>query len=152
MPSKTWVVGEEVLAADFNAYVQEQVVATFPTVAARDAAITAPKPGMACYVTGAKVPCFYDGTNWIGTQSGNAMYTSNAGGGADIPYPAAFKAPPAVVIMVMTPAGGNPCWGSLHTASNATRAHVLYLNSVGGVVSLLPSYALQVSWVAIGPI
>lgn len=38
MPQKTWVVGEEVLAADFNTYVQNQVVARFPTVAARDAA------------------------------------------------------------------------------------------------------------------
>lgn len=45
MPSKVWVVGEEVLAADFNPYVQEQVVATFANTAARDAAITAPKNG-----------------------------------------------------------------------------------------------------------
>jgi hypothetical protein len=37
MPQKVWVVGEEVLAADFNLYVQQQVVASFPTTAARDA-------------------------------------------------------------------------------------------------------------------
>src|SRR5204862_160260 len=50
MPSKVWVVGEEVLAADFNPYVQEQVVATFPNAAARDAALTAPKPGQHVYM------------------------------------------------------------------------------------------------------
>ena len=46
MATKTWVVGEEVLAADFNTYVQKQVVATFPNAAARDAALPAPTVGM----------------------------------------------------------------------------------------------------------
>lgn len=50
MPTKTWVVGEEVLAADFNAMVQKQVVATFANAAARDAALPAPTPGMVCYL------------------------------------------------------------------------------------------------------
>jgi len=50
MPTKIWAVGEEVLAADFNDYVQEQVVATFPNAAARAAAITAPIPGMLTYL------------------------------------------------------------------------------------------------------
>lgn len=45
MPTKTWVVGEEVLAADFNTYVQTQVVARFATVAARDAAWPAATAG-----------------------------------------------------------------------------------------------------------
>jgi hypothetical protein len=48
MPYKVWVVGEEVLAADFNDYLQEQVVATFPNAAARDAAILAPNAGQLC--------------------------------------------------------------------------------------------------------
>lgn len=34
---KTWVVGEEVLAPDFNNFIQTQVVAQFNTVAERDA-------------------------------------------------------------------------------------------------------------------
>lgn len=45
MPSKVWALGEEVLAADFNPYVQEQVIGTFATAATRDAQIVAPKPG-----------------------------------------------------------------------------------------------------------
>jgi len=50
VPTKTWVVGEEVLAADFNTFVQKQVVATFANAAARDAAIPSPTPGTACYL------------------------------------------------------------------------------------------------------
>jgi len=51
MPTKTWVVGEEVLAADFNTMVQRQVVATFPNAAGRTAAIPSPTPGMVSYLT-----------------------------------------------------------------------------------------------------
>jgi hypothetical protein len=52
MPYKTWAVGEEVLAADFQTYLQKQVIATFANAAARDAAITAPVAGQAVYLTG----------------------------------------------------------------------------------------------------
>ena len=51
MPQKTWAVGEEVLAADFNAYVQDQVVPQFPTSAARDAEWAAPPNGALCVTT-----------------------------------------------------------------------------------------------------
>jgi uroporphyrinogen-III decarboxylase len=37
MPTKVWAVGEELLAADMNTFVQQQVVSTFPNAAARDA-------------------------------------------------------------------------------------------------------------------
>ena len=50
MPFKVWAIGEEVLAADFQAFVQNQVVATFPSAAARDAAITTPLDGQCCYL------------------------------------------------------------------------------------------------------
>lgn len=50
MPSKIWVVGEEVLAPDFNTYVQQQVVAQFPTTAARGAGITTPVAGQPSYI------------------------------------------------------------------------------------------------------
>lgn len=48
--TKTWVVGEEVLAPDFNSYVQTQVVAQFANAAARDA-WGAPPVGAFCVTT-----------------------------------------------------------------------------------------------------
>jgi hypothetical protein len=50
MPTKTWAVGEEVLAADFNAYVQRQVVATFANAAARNTALPSPTVGMVVHL------------------------------------------------------------------------------------------------------
>ena len=50
MPTKVWQPGEAVISSDFNQMVQEQVVPTFATAAARDAAIPAPKVGMFCFM------------------------------------------------------------------------------------------------------
>jgi hypothetical protein len=59
---KTWAVGEEVLAADHNSYLQSQVVARFPSASARTAQLPAPglnqlsmrddAPGLIEYWTG----------------------------------------------------------------------------------------------------
>jgi hypothetical protein len=51
MPQKTWVVGEEVLAADFNLYVQNQTVPQFPNTATRDSQWTSPPVGAMCVTT-----------------------------------------------------------------------------------------------------
>lgn len=56
MPTRTWVVGEEVLAADFNTFVQQQVVSTFANTAARDAWSSAPN--------GARCVTLDTGTKW----------------------------------------------------------------------------------------
>lgn len=69
MPFKVWAVGEEVLAADFNDYLQEQVVATFPTIVARDASITAPQEGQMCYVVETRLLYMWNGTAWITTTA-----------------------------------------------------------------------------------
>lgn len=66
MPHKVWAIGEEVLAADMNAYVQEQVVGTFANAAARDAAITAPKAGMVSYLADTRRYSAHDGIAWAG--------------------------------------------------------------------------------------
>ena len=51
MPHKTFVAGEEALAADVNLYLMGQAVARFPDAGARAAAIAAPVPGMVSYLT-----------------------------------------------------------------------------------------------------
>ncbi|MET0767363.1 MAG: hypothetical protein ABWY50_06950 [Aeromicrobium sp.] len=84
MPTKTWVVGEEVLAADFNSYVQKQVVAQFANVAARDAALPAPTIGMLCYVadiTALQIATTTAPTGWR-TMWGTAVPTFRVWGGA----------------------------------------------------------------------
>jgi len=73
MPYKVWAVGEEVLAADFNDFLQEQVVAVFATTAARDAAILAPNEGQQCYVTATKTRYVYNGAAWVTSGPGQLM-------------------------------------------------------------------------------
>lgn len=48
MPQKLWAVGEEVLAADFQTYVQGQVCPAFTNVAQRDSQWSAPPNGAVC--------------------------------------------------------------------------------------------------------
>lgn len=48
MPQKSWAVGEEVLAADFNSYVQNQVCPAFTNAAQRDSQWAAPPNGATC--------------------------------------------------------------------------------------------------------
>lgn len=87
MPHKVWAVGEEALAADMNSLVQEQVVATFPNAAARDAAIVAPKTGQHCYLASDGRTYVYDGLAWAalltpGTERvvGEVIRTGDSGG------------------------------------------------------------------------
>lgn len=55
MPTKVWAEGEEVLAADFNPMVQEQVIPTFANASARDAAMPTPHIGQHCYLNDQRV-------------------------------------------------------------------------------------------------
>lgn len=67
MPHKVWVIGEETLAADFNTFVQQQVIAGFPTVAARASGIAAPARAQASYVAvgdGTEGPEYWNGVAW----------------------------------------------------------------------------------------
>lgn len=115
MPYKTWVVGEEVLAADFNAFVQKQVVATFPNAAARDAAIPAPNPGMKAWLDDVALEQVYDGAKWavstvrsnirtvaykgnLVVQAGGGVLVTNAGGLANQAFPTPFSAIPIVMV------------------------------------------------------
>ena len=70
MPYKLWTVGEEVLAADFNAFVQEQCVATFPNAAARTAAISSPPEGMLTYLEDLNRYETWNGTAWMQQLTG----------------------------------------------------------------------------------
>lgn len=95
MPRKTFVAGEEALAADVNTYLMDQVVPRFATAAARDSAIPAPVAGMTCLLTGTMALQIHDGTIWLEPgkqtaivlpgQTGVSALTNVTGSGFTLP-------------------------------------------------------------------
>jgi hypothetical protein len=80
MPSKVWVAGEEVLASDWNNYIQEQVVSTFSSAAARTAALPAPKNGQMTWLIDTKRLDVWNGTAWAPASVGSRIaYEVTAG-------------------------------------------------------------------------
>src|SRR5215467_3183579 len=73
MPFNVWAVGEEVLASDFNPYVQEQVIATFANAAARDASIVSPKAGQHAWLTSTQTLTVFDGAAWVTSGSSRLL-------------------------------------------------------------------------------
>jgi hypothetical protein len=66
MPSgfKTFAVSEVLTAADVNNYLMEQAVAVFANSTARDAAITSPENGQACFLLDSNSLQFYYSSAW----------------------------------------------------------------------------------------
>jgi hypothetical protein len=62
MAYKQFSPGEILAAADVNTNLMEQVIATFATASARDAAITSPKDGQSVFVADQDVVLIYDDT------------------------------------------------------------------------------------------
>lgn len=85
---KRWQALEEVLATDFQDYIQDQVVQVYAGTAARGSALgTAVTAGMVSYLTDSGVLQFYNGTTWanvsqIGDITGVTAGTGLTGGGA----------------------------------------------------------------------
>lgn len=81
MPYKQWAIGEEVLAADFQNFMQDQIVAIFPSAAARDAAYAAPKIGQVCYLTDVHALFVFDVAGWS-QMGGVRTFSAVLGAGA----------------------------------------------------------------------
>ena len=66
MPSgfKTFAVSEVLTAADVNNYLMEQAVAVFSNATARDAAISSPEDGQACFLLDTSTLQFYYSSAW----------------------------------------------------------------------------------------
>lgn len=65
MPTKIWATGEDVLSADFNTYVQKQVVSTFADATARTAALLTPTAGQLTVLLDTNHIELWTGTAWI---------------------------------------------------------------------------------------
>lgn len=57
--------GENPTAANLNNYLSKQVVMTFSTTTARDAAVTSPEEGMVAVITGSDLVTIYTGSAWV---------------------------------------------------------------------------------------
>ena len=84
MPRKVWTAGDVLAAADVNTYLGDQVISVFADAAARDASITSPLHGMACYLQDTNALELYDGSAWVGGGDITSVVAGTAltGGGS----------------------------------------------------------------------
>jgi len=78
---KTFTTGEVLTAADTNGYLMQGVL-VFASAAARDAAITSPQEGQACYLKDTDAVQTYSGASWVavgGSTAVNKNYLINGG-------------------------------------------------------------------------
>ena len=73
---KTFTTGEVLTAADTNGYLMQGIL-VFATAAARDAAITSPQEGQACYLKSTDAVLTYSGSAWVAV--GGSSITANNG-------------------------------------------------------------------------
>jgi hypothetical protein len=69
VPRKVWTAGDVLAAADVNTYLGDQVISVFADATARDAAITVPVHGMACYLQDTNALLLYDSSAWVGLDT-----------------------------------------------------------------------------------
>lgn len=136
MPQKTWAIGEEVLATDFNTYVQNQIVARFATAAARDAAWPAATAG-----PGAMSVTTDNGTLW--TVVGSAWVVVDTAGGGVIVTNASTNVPNSTAaaigpwVDVSDPDGWNPGGGTtLSVPAGRGGRYLVALSVTWSVVNL----------------
>jgi len=84
LPRKVWTAGDVLAAADVNTYLGDQVISVFADAAARDASITSPLHGMACYLQDTNALELYDGSAWVGGGDITSVVAGTAltGGGS----------------------------------------------------------------------
>ena len=71
---KTFTTGEVLTAADVNGYLMQGVL-VFASAAARDAAITAPQEGQACYLKDTNAVLTYSGSAWVAVGGSSPLTT-----------------------------------------------------------------------------
>ena len=69
---KTFTTGEVLTAADTNGYLMQGIL-VFASAAARDAAITSPQEGQACYLKDTNEVLTYSGSVWVAVGTSGSM-------------------------------------------------------------------------------
>lgn len=146
MPQKSWAVGEEVLAADFNTYLQNQVVPAFTTTTQRDAQWTAPPNGALCVTTDTNTLWQRIASSWSTpnrTLHHGALGASVTGvgtAGTDIAISSSIALPAGrriavVVHYYMTGSGTFPAIGVKQDGFNQGYAVIVGVAPGGGIVA-----------------
>ena len=71
---KTFTTGEVLTAANVNGYLMQGIL-VFASAAARDAAITSPQEGQACYLKDTDAVLTYSGSAWVAVGGGSPLTT-----------------------------------------------------------------------------
>lgn len=83
---KTFTTGEVLTAADTNGYLMQGIL-VFASAAARDAAITSPQEGQACYLKDTNETLVYSGSAWVAVGSSGDVTGVTAGTGITVTNP-----------------------------------------------------------------
>jgi hypothetical protein len=83
---KTFTTGEVLTAADTNGYLMQGIL-VFASAAARDAAITSPQEGQACYLKDTDATLTYSGSTWVAVGSSGDVTGVTAGTGITVTDP-----------------------------------------------------------------
>lgn len=123
MPQKTWAVGEEVLAADFNTYMQNQVVPAFTGTAQRDTQWISPPDGAMCVTVDTGTRWQRVGSTWYRPNStlarvvASAQVTGIGTGGYDLTSTSAIAIPAGRRIAVVAHLNFSGSGGGVYTAA-----------------------------------
>jgi len=155
MPFKAWAAGEEVLATDFNTYVGNQVVATFLDAAQRSSQLPAPDIGQLSTLDSRQGALFiYRASGWaeVGpyVQSGNRVFTTDAGGVGTVQFPAAFATPPACVMVSDMSSNLSEVFAIAVAYSTVTTTEFSFAIRKVSDGTKWASQLARVAWVAIG--
>jgi hypothetical protein len=95
MPQKTWAIQEEVLAVDFNSYVQNQVVAQFASAAQRSTQWPAPPVGACSHLADSPgVLWVFSAGAWRSYAAGGLLITAANNTATNVPVaPSAIDLP-----------------------------------------------------------
>lgn len=155
MPFKTWAVGEEVLAADFQDYVANQVVATFVDAAQRTAQLPDPQAGQLSTLDSRPGELvIFTGTAWAPVapyvQTGSTVVTTNGNGQGSITYPTPFATAPLAVhcIDMGTAANDFLVFGVLEAQNIAASFGFAARHAANG--ALHANSLTRVGWTAVG--
>jgi len=148
---KTFTTGEVLTAANVNGYLMQGIL-VFASAAARDAAITSPQEGQACYLKDTNQVLTYSGSAWVAVGGGSPLTTKGDLYGfstvdARIPIGTnnqvlTADSAQALGLKWATPAGGGKVlqvvYGSTATEANSTTASYI---DTGLTATITPSSA-----------